>query len=178
MVQITDFTVQSEQDMVKRFGPSFTRGAYRKAFSFGPDMVAKWETSTYARSNDEECAIWDAVKNTDVAQYFVPILARSTDQRVVIQPRVTPYDVLENKIRSKHDTDSPEGWQAYKEEMRTIDREMKDFAYMLRDMCPEYGVIPGDLHGGNVGKDRDGKWVVLDYGNFLRDEDRKYKDVH
>lgn len=171
MVMIRDFAPNLDT-ISQRFGQRLGRGAYRTAFAFGKERVVKYERT--ARSNNDEWAIWCVVKDTELAQYLCPMLSRSADGCTVIQEKVAytveQYEAKWNKRlnadyygETKLSRSARERLFSERDEFRT---RLQDFTRRVSRAFSDVGIVATDMHEGNVGIMRDGRFVILDYGNF------------
>jgi hypothetical protein len=156
--------------MREKFGDSLGRGVQRSAFPLGKDVVVKFDRSYLTpEANLNEWEVWSALKDTDAGEYLCPIIGRTSDCRVVMQPRVTPigkvYQDLSSKYWNARTPKDKRKWDVAQNQLMNTRRSFDD---AVRYVCAAQGWEAVDLHDGNVGLDQDGNMVVLDYGHFRR----------
>jgi hypothetical protein len=73
-------------------GPRLGHGVSREVFScrFREDCVVKIETAPGHFANVQEAMLWHMVEGEENAKWFAPVLAVSSNGRVMLQKRTTP----------------------------------------------------------------------------------------
>jgi hypothetical protein len=176
VVVIREFAPTSLDDMREKFGDSLGRGASRFAFPFGKDVVVKFDRSYETPwANLREWEVWSALKDTEAGKYLCPIIGRTSDCRVVMQPRITPIDKVYQDLGRKYwNARTPKDMRKWDVAQNQLMDTRRSFNESLRSVCEAQGWDAFDLHDGNVGLDQDGNMVVLDYGHFRRREARTW----
>jgi hypothetical protein len=171
-VIVRDFAPESGAELAQRFGYQLGRGAFRTVYPFGRDKVVKFERVPTA--NIREWKVWCAVKDTDLAKYLCPIYSKSSDNRTLIQERCR--EVFENRSRRVSNRISEARWgdrklspsqlQRLYRQREQLNDQVYEFTREVMNAFDEAGINAYDLHEGNIGFDRNGNMIVIDYGNF------------
>lgn len=173
MVMIRDFA-PTRDDIDARFGKRLGRGLFRTAYAFGTDKVVKYERK--ATANRREWAIWCKVQGTPLAKYLCPMLAKSSDDCTLIQKRARTFEQhmapISRRINKLYYSDSTSQRSREKldrlyAELDEAREEMRAFVRDVENAFDAVGIGAYDLHDGNIGFTRDGRMIVLDYGNFM-----------
>ncbi len=166
---------------------SLGSGAYRVVHKCGKRYVMKIDGGYSASSNRTECAIWDVVRGTDAEKFFVPILARSADCKIVIQPRIDVLDDIQVRLDDKAEfaqqlrykgrhSQADRLYQSVQSQYKKIRADRQALLVQLSSLMGDpFGISYNDIHVGNIGY-MDGRMVVLDYGNFELDGFSVYND--
>jgi Xaa-Pro aminopeptidase len=173
VVMVREFAPKGNE-LPQRFGKVLGRGAYRVVYPFGRDKVVKFERD--AAANVREWAVWQLVKDTHLAKYLCPIYSKSSDDCTLIQARC--YQTFEQRTApisrqidkvywsERRDQRTSERLRALQDRLAEMRDEMSAFAREVEQAFRSVNILAYDLHEGNVGYDKEGNMIVLDYGNF------------
>lgn len=162
-------------ELPRRFGNALGRGAYRVVYPFGRDKVVKFEGNV--KANTREWEVWQVVKDTDLARYLCPIYLKSADNCTLIQARcvqtfeqrTAPISRQIAKVygSDRRDVRTSQRLRQLQDRLNEMRDEIRKFTREVEKAFRKAGINAYDLHEGNVGYDKQGNMIVLDYGNFV-----------